>query len=217
MYKLFRKLEQGERIVIGGDPADGGTNYCAAQAYSMRHRDFPFVFHARMEATQFGHELYKMALYIKLATGEFPLIAPEKNTGGSTIYVLMQYNYPNLFRMPKSLLDPTAKDKEQGEIGFITTHTVRMMIIDELAVCLRQKGVKIYDLDTVKELMTFVVKATGKPEAANGCFDDLVMAAAIALKAAQVSPRTKSLSKEEMAAKMAAFPAIQRNDDGVPV
>lgn len=216
MYRLYRKLEQGERIVIAGDPADGGTNYCAGQSYSLRHRDFPFVFHARMEATQFGHELYKMGLYVKMATGEWPLVAVEKNTGGSTIYVLMEYNYPNLFRMPKNLLDPTAKDKEQGEIGWETTKTTRMLIVDGLAMALRQHGVKIYDLATVKELMTFVVKYSGKPEAANGCFDDLVMSMAIALKVAEISPKTRVLSKEQMAAKMAAFPQIERNPDGTP-
>lgn len=216
MFKLYRPIEQGEKFVIGADPADGGTNYCAAQAYSLRHRDFPFVFHARMEATQFGHELYKMGLYMKIATGEFPLLAVEKNTGGSTIYVLMQYNYPNLFRMPKSLLDPTGKDKEQGEIGFQTNVTTRMMIVDGLAMALRQRAIKIYDLDTVKELMTFVVKASGKPEAANGCFDDLVMSKAIALKAAEVSPKTRVSTKEEMLAKIRAFPEINRNDDGTP-
>lgn len=210
MYKLFRPLEQGERIVIGADPADGGTNFCAGQAYSIRHRDYPFVLHARMEATQFGHELYKMALYIKKATGEWPLIAPERNTGLGTIYVLQEYNYPNIFRMPT--MGDAIKQDEDNKLGWLTNHTTRMLIVDGLALALRQKAVKIYDLDTVKELMTFVVRHSGKPEAANGAFDDLVIAAAIALKVAEISPKTRVSTKEEMAAKMAAFPQIQRDE-----
>ena len=208
-YKLFRPLEAGEKIVIGGDPADGGRDYCAAQAYSLRHRDFAMVFHARMEATQFGHELYKMGLYIKKMTQEAPLIAPERNTGMGTIYVLQEYNYPNLFRMPT--LGDAITNEEDNKIGWMTNHTTRMLAIDSLAVALRQKAIKIYDIDTVKELMTFVVGPNGKPQAANGAYDDLVMSMAIALKAAEMSPKVRVTTREEMAAKMALFPQIQRD------
>jgi hypothetical protein len=60
--------------------------------------------------------------------------------------------------------------------------------------------------------MTFVVGPNGKPQAANGAYDDLVMSMAIALKAAEMSPKTRVSTKEEMAAKMAQFPAINRDD-----
>lgn len=213
MYKLFRQLEPGEKIVIGADPADGGLDYCAAQAYSLRHHDYPFVLHERMEATQFGHELYKMALFIHKMTGEWPLIAVEKNIGSATIYVLMGYNYTNMFRMPKNMLDPTAKDEEKGEIGWLTNQATRMMAVDGFALALKQHAIKIYDMLTVKECMTFVVGRKGKPEAANGSHDDLVMAAAIALKVAEISPKTKTITKEQMAAKSAQFPQQQVFDD----
>lgn len=209
MIRLYRPLEAGERIVIGADPADGGTNYCAAQAYSLRHRDVPMVFHARMESTQFGHELYKMAVYIKKVTGDWPLLAVERNTGLGTIYVLQEYNYPNLFRMPT--LGDAITQEEDNKIGWLTNQTTRTLIVDGLAMALRQRAVKIYDIDTVKELMTFVVRASGKPEAANGAYDDLVMALAIALKVAEVSPKTKTATKEEQLAKIAQFPRIERD------
>lgn len=193
-------------IVIAGDSADGGEDFCAAQAYSLRHHDYPFVFHARMEASQFGHELYKMAFYIKKMTGHLPLIAVEKNTGSATLYVLMTYNYPNLFRMPKNIFDPKKAKEESDTIGWITSTTTRMLIIDGFALALKQHAIKIYDMETVKECMTFIISPKGKPEAAKGANDDLVMAAAIALKVAEISPKTKMLTKEEMSAKIVQFP-----------
>lgn len=213
MFKLFRKIEAGEKFVIGADPADGGEDYCAAQAYSLRHHDYPFILHARMEATQFGHELYKMAYYLNKLTKELPVIAVEKNTGSATLYVLMQYNYPNLFRMPKNIFDPKKNQEESDTIGWITSSTTRMLIIDGFALALKQHAVKIYDVETIKECMTFVISTKGRPEAARGSHDDLVLAAAIALKVAEISPKTKTLTKQEMSAKIAQFPRQNLFDD----
>ena len=217
MFKLFRKLEHGEMIVIAGDPADGGDDYCAGQAYSLRHHDYPFVFHAKMEASQFGHELYKMACYIKNQTGSWPLIAVEKNVGSATLYVLMTYNYPNLFRMPKNIFDPKKSKEESDTIGWVTSQTTRMLIIDGFALALKQRAIKIYCIETVKECMTFIIGPKGKPQAAKGSNDDLVIAAAIALKVAEISPKTKTINKSEVSAKIAQFPKQDLFDDsGVP-
>jgi hypothetical protein len=201
MFKLFRKLEAGERIIIAGDPADGGNDPCAAQAYSLRHHDYPFVFNA------------KMACYIKKMTGEFPMIAVEKNTGSATLYVLMTYNYPNLFRMPKNIFDPKKAKEESDTIGWVTSSTTRMLIVDGFALALKQHAIKIYDIETVKQCMTFIINPKGKPQAANGSHDDLVIAAAIALKVAEISPKTKTLTKEELNAKIAQFPRQDLFDD----
>lgn len=209
MFRLYRQLEHGEKIVIGGDPSEGGNDYSAAQCYSLKHRDFPMVMHGRMEATQFGHELYKLAIYIKKVTGEWPLIAIERSMGLGAIYVLQEYNYPNLFRMPT--LGDAIENEEDNKIGWVTNKTTRMLAIDGLAIALRQKAVRIYDIQTVKELMTFIIGYNGKPQAANGAYDDLVMSAAIALKVAEISPKTRTTTKEEMIAKMAQFPQIQRD------
>ena len=210
MFRLYRNLEPGEKIVIGGDPSEGGNDYSAAQAYSMKHRDFPLVMHGRMEATQFGHELYKMAIYIKKMTGEWPLIAIERSMGLGAIYVLQEYNYPNLFRMPT--LGDAIENAEDNKIGWVTNKTTRMLAIDGLAIALRQRAIRIYDVQTVKELMTFIIAYNGKPQAANGAFDDLVMSAAIALKVAEISPKTKVSTKEEMLAKIRQFPQITRDE-----
>jgi phage terminase large subunit len=163
-----------------------------------------------MEATQYGHELYKMAIYIKKQTGEWPLIAVERSMGLGAIYVLQEYNYPNLFRMPT--LGDAIESEEDNKIGWVTNKTTRMLAIDGLAIALRQRAIRIYDIQSVKELMTFIIGYNGKPQAANGAYDDNVMAMAIALKVAEISPKTKVSTKEEMMAKIKAFPQIERDE-----
>lgn len=213
MFSLYRNLEPGEKIVIGGDPSGGGKDYAAGQAYSTRHRDFPMVLHGRMEAPQFGHELYKMALFIQKMTGEWPLIAVERNIGIGTIYVLQEYNYPNLFRMPKVGDSEKSVTEEEAKIGWHTNTATRIMMIDSFGMAMRQRTIKVYSMPTVKEMITFVVKPSGKAEAANGSFDDLLIAACIAYKSAEMSPKSRTQTKEQMMAKIAQFPKQDLFDD----
>jgi hypothetical protein len=179
MFKVFREPQAEELIVIGADPADAGSSYCAAHALSKKQADVFMVFHARTDSAQFGYEIYKMARYINRFTGNWPCIGVERNIGSATINVLQTLNYSNLFRMPK--LGMEVDDKEQEKIGWLTTAQTRPKMLDELGLALAQGLVRIYDEDTVKELFSFIRnQRTGRPEAAEGSDDDLVMALAIA-------------------------------------
>jgi hypothetical protein len=178
-FKLYRKPQIGEMVVIGADPADTGSDYCAAHALSKKSADQVMVFHERTDSSQFGHELFKMAKYIHKETGEYPIIAVERNTGMATISALQLYNYPKLYRMKRL---GTIKEGVEERIGFSTNVATRPMILDGLALALKQKAIRVYDSETVRELMSFIKNATtGKPEAATGSHDDLLMSLAIAL------------------------------------
>ena len=54
-------------------------------------------------------------------------------------------------------------------------------MIDDLAALIRE-GFICPSKETIKELMSFVVKADGKAEAEEDCFDDRVISAAIAVQ-----------------------------------
>ena len=178
MFKVFRIPDEGESVVIGADPADGGSDYCAAVAKSKKQADSFMNFHARMEASQFGYELNKMASFIQQKTGKFPLIGVERNTGGATIAVLRTLNYPQLYRMES--YDSTDKKKEK-RIGWVTNTQTRPKMLDDLALSLVQRVNKIYDIEVIKELMAFIKNPrTGKPQAGPGSNDDYVIAEAIA-------------------------------------
>lgn len=210
MFKLYREPEDDEVCIIGADPADGGSDYCAAVAKSKKHGDSFMVFHNRMESSQFGYELHKMAKFIQKLTGHEPMIGVERNTGGATIATLQLVNYPNLFRMPK--LGVTYMDEEEsGKIGWITNSYTRPKMLDDLALAMRQKATIIYDEGTMREMMRFIRNArSGKPEAAPGAKDDKVIAEAICWQLYLLAPTP---SRESLRSKIHQFPKQDLFDD----
>ena len=179
MVKVFRQLEGGEQIVAGADPGEG-VSYCAGVYISRQHNDIPLVYHARVESPQFGYELNNIGLYVRKKTGHVPLLAVERNIGQATISKLLDLGYPihRLYRQ-KSFDRVTQKTEER--VGFVTTRSNRRKMLDELALKIRQKGLKVYDEAILSEMLTFIIhERTNEPRPESGTFSDLIMAAAIA-------------------------------------
>lgn len=184
MIYLFRKPEQGEQIVIGVDPAEGG-DYSTWVALSKKYNDVIMASQSKEESSQLGHCLNHVSKWFQRQTDSYPCLAVERNLGMATIAILKELNTPNLFRMPESFVK---EETEEGEkYGWVTTVTSRPKLLDDLALALRQKSIKIPDERIVSELFTFVRnKKTGKPEADTGNHDDLVFALGIALQVLQI-------------------------------
>ena len=179
MFKLFRDPKKGEKTVIAADPADEGSSYCAAVAKSKKHNDSFLIFHGRLNSAEFGHELHKMALFVKKRTEYWPLIGVERNVGAATIYVLQELYYPALYR--QVVFNPATQSEEKKKIGWVTNMESRRRMLDDLTLSLKQGINKIYDVETVREMMRFIRNPrTGKPQAAKGANDDLIIAEAIA-------------------------------------
>lgn len=186
MFKLYRLPTTGEATIIGADPADGGSDYCAAVAKSRKHADTFLVYHNRTTSAQFGYELVKMAQFIFNHTGIKPIIAVERNVGMATLTILQQQNYPYLFRMPKLGVHRLEDDEK---IGWMTNTQTRPKMLDELSLSLTQQVNKIPDKETIREMLSFIRNpTTGKPEASGSAKDDLVMAEAIAWQVYQLAP-----------------------------
>lgn len=189
-FRLYRNPSPNEFFVCGADPAEG-NDYCAAQFVSKGTQEVILTFQARMESSQFGYELYKGAKFIYNATGNWPTIGVERNTGQATIARLLDLNYPALYHHTDTTRDQASTDKR---IGWPTNTATRPMMLDDLALALRQGLIHIYDRPTLKELRSFIRHPkTGKPEAEVGAHDDLVMSLAIAWQLYQRVPTpTKS-------------------------
>ena len=71
-------------------------------------------------------------------------------------------------------------DKTELVAGFETTPKTKPIIIGELVSLMRDDPSIEVDIETLKEMTTFVKKDNGKQEAIDGAHDDLVMAKAIA-------------------------------------
>jgi len=189
MYKLFREPQFEEDTVISADPADGGSDFCAAVVKSRKHRDTVMNYHGHAESGQFGHELYRLAKFIQRRTNIWPTIGVERNTGMATIYVLQELNYPRLFRMPTNLAE--SDQPMEKKIGWVTNQATRAKMLDDLSLTLRQRTNKIPDEETILEMLGFIRNPrSGKPEAMPGKHDDLVIAEAIAEQLLQFTPAT---------------------------
>ena len=177
--KIYRQLEGDESLCGGGDPGEG-VSYCAGVYISRRHKDIPLVYHARIESPQFGEELMKIGLYVKRKTGNFPLLAVERNIGQATIAKLLDLGYPTEMLYRQKTFDRVNKKVEE-RIGFVTTSANRRKMLDELALAVRKKELKIYDEQIISEMLTFVInERTNEPRPESGTFSDLIMATAIA-------------------------------------
>lgn len=172
-FRIYRELDQEEQLMIFADPAES-RDYCAAVAVSKKHSDMPLVFNERIESSQFGYELQKIAKYIQYRTHQWPNIAVERNMGQATIHVLHTLNYPNLYRMP---VFDSFTYKESEKIGWLTTEATRRKMLDDFALAIRQKSVRVYDKEIYDQMLGFIVRE-GKPQAERGKHDDLVIAAA---------------------------------------
>lgn len=189
---IYRELQMGEQIVIFADPADS-NDYCAAVACSKKYYDFPIVFNAVMESSQFGYELNSFAKYVFNKTGMWPKLAVERNTGQATIFVLKNLNYPDLFRMVD--FASAGGSYEKGQIGWITTGHIsggelqgtRRKMLDDLALAIKQGQIKIFDPVQIKQLKSFVI-IKGRAQARSNKKDDLVMATAGAWQVQLLTP-----------------------------
>ncbi len=178
MIKLYRQIELAEEIVIGADPGEG-VSWCAGVAISKNYLDTPLIFHGNIESPQFGIELYKIGLYIKTKTGQFPLLAIERNTGAATIEKVRNLGYPMDKLYKQQLFDKVSKTRVD-RIGWVTSASNRRKMLDELAMSIRKKEIDIYDKDIVSELLTFIIdRRTNEPRHEKGRFSDLIMAGAI--------------------------------------
>lgn len=188
MINLYREPIQGEQIVIGADPAEGGDNSTFV-CISKTTADVVMIGKSKEESSQLGHSLNHIGKWFQKLTGNFPIIAVERNTGSACIYVLKELNTPGLFKMPVSFTATVEKD--QDNYGWVTSSATRPKMLDDLALAIRQKAIKIHSKEIVDELFTFIrhIK-TGKAQSDVGCHDDLVMALAIAWQVYQTHSGT---------------------------
>lgn len=190
--RLYRQLQANEQLVVFADPAES-HDYCAAVAISKKFYDCPIVFNMVMESSQFGYELYYLCKYIYNQTSIWPKLAVERNVGQATIYVLKELNYPDLFRMVDFSASST---QERGGIGWVTSGGMsggqitgtRRKMLDDLAVAVRQRMIKMYDEEQIRQLMAFMIGKGGRAEAKRNEHDDITMATAGAWQVQMLTP-----------------------------
>lgn len=169
--------------VIGGDTAGKGADYFAAKVIdNINGRTVATLHKQRMDEDVYAEQLYCLGKYYNDA-----LIGVETNYSRHPVRTLQRFGYTNMFRRQR--VDKVT-DTVEDVFGFETTVRTKPIIIGELVELMREDPTIEVDVETLKEMTTFVKKDNGKQEAIDGSHDDLVMSKAIAHFVA--SQQTKS-------------------------
>lgn len=195
-WRQYRTIEKSEFILCSVDTAAGGGDYTAAQFLSKTKIDVPIVFQSKTTTSDFIPELVRVLEKIFDITGIKPVVSLERNNGGAfLIDRLAGLNYAGkyeLFKMPKF---GNVNEQEETIFGWGTNSATRPKMLQELKDAVDKKLFRIYDKQTINEMLSFVVVQTSsswKAQAEIGAHDDLVMALAIVWQMYQICEPAKS-------------------------
>lgn len=163
--------------VLGGDTAGEGSDYFTGHVLDRQGGQMAVLRH------QMDEDLYAKQIYC-LGVTYRSLIALETNFSSFPNHELQRLNYQYLY--VRTQYD-VMKDTYVKRFGFQTTSRSRPEILANLKQTFREDLGLIKDEDTLKEALTFVT-INGKPQAAEGQHDDLIMGLAIAYEALKQIP-----------------------------
>ena len=190
-WKQYREINKGEFLLFSIDTAAGGGDFTACQVISKTKIDVPLVFHSKTTTSDFINELVRVLELVFSTTGVRPVVALERNNGGSFLVdrlsaLNFKGNY-ELFKMPK--FGNINDELEETVYGWNMNSATRPKCLQELKDCIDKNLLKIYDKETIGELLSFVVmqsSSSWKAQAESGAHDDLVMALAITWQMYQI-------------------------------
>lgn len=185
-YREWYPPSSDESYVIGVDVAEGLSygDYSCAQVLDSRGNQVA-CWHGHIDPYEWGGMVSNLG---KRFNGAY-VIVERNNHGLTTLRRLQELNYPSLF--VESSVDGAYGDKITKRGGFLTTSKTKPLIIDNLAALLRQRDSGIADMNLIKELRTYVIDEKGATNAQSGCYDDRVMAFAVALHGLASMPRPR--------------------------
>lgn len=172
---VYKDLDPNDVYTIGADVAIGVRNgdYSVA-AVLNGDKELVAVWRGHIHPDAFASVLAALGLYYNTA-----LIAPERNAHGllTCVRLYKDLQYPNVFL---DVTEGQVADRDSLNIGFLTNVKTKPLVIDRLRAAVRDEKIVINDQTTLKEMLTYIVTESGSMEAEEGCFDDCIMAVAIA-------------------------------------
>jgi hypothetical protein len=181
MYKQFREIKHGEFFVVGVDGSQGGADYGAIAFLSKTHIDVPLVYHSRGVSAHLTATLFPVLERIYDVTGVRPVVAYEANAGGaSEMERLAILNRLNKYKLYEMKTIGRIESDTTGKYGYSTNTATRPILLGDWKQAIDGGLVRLYDKDTIREHLSFVIKPNGKPEAEQNAHDDLIFAHAIA-------------------------------------
>jgi len=180
--EIFKMPEGGKRYVIGADAAEGleKGDWSAGVPLDIENLDQVALLRGKIPPDIFGKELSKLGYFYNHA-----FIGVEaKQYGWAVLNELVNLNYRKLYH--RKTWDER-KRKKTKKLGWLTTEKTRPIMIDTLRKIIREKEIGIRSKTIISECSTFV-NNNGKLQASSGCYDDTVIATAIALMIRKYNP-----------------------------
>ena len=186
--RIWKRPQDGHRYVIGIDTSQGlaDGDYSSMQVVDHKTLEIVAEWHGHIEPYLLGREAAYLGRFYNLA-----LLVPEaNNTGISTIDELRRMHYARIYRRR------TGPEKVENvaipSYGFYTSRSSKALLIDALAEYINnfvgEKWHKVRNKLLLDECMTYVYDDKGSANAQLGCYDDRVIAAALALLAIKERP-----------------------------
>lgn len=184
VLKVWEMPEPGKQYVIGADVAEGliRRDYSTAIVLDRSSMCQVAEWHGHIDPDLFGVELYKIGRFYNMAF----LGVEFNNHGLTTLTTLINGHslyktepYRNLYF--KEVLDEQSQRKTK-KFGWKTDLKSKPLMIDDLGKAIRERLIGLVSKDLIDECLTYVVLEDGKTGGQGGCFDDRVIACAIAIQ-----------------------------------
>lgn len=122
----------------------------------------------------------------------------ERNRGEAVLYIVGQIGYPRVYwhEETQTLQQRTAGNGGSKRLGFPLTEQTRIGLIEDVAQVIADRSLQSDDLIWWRECQSFVYNDQGRPEAADGAHDDIVMAMAGAVRMSR-QPGAQSVRASE--------------------
>lgn len=187
--------QPGHRYAVGADVAEGLEHGDYSDAVVI-DRDT-----GRQVAEWWGHidpDLFgEQCVYLAAWYNNAWLGIEVNNHGLSANKAAARKGYRRLF-LRETKLDHMDYDIEPTDkLGWRTDTVTRPIMCDDLAQAIRTEALHPTSPGLVSEMWTFIRDKAGKPRAREGCYDDRVIAAAIAIQMHQRCPLPPILTEKD--------------------
>lgn len=182
--QIFGNAIKHHRYLIGADVASGkpsaegseDLDYSTAWVIDEETGEQVAAYRKRLLPEDFAWDLAELGHRYNDA-----LIAVERNMEGGTVILTLEVmcQYTNLYKHKEWWKKDAEWKNTRYIVGFPTTPKTRPIAINRLRYFMMESPELIYDRRFFEEALTFVRDKNGKPAAAEGTHDDVILAGSI--------------------------------------
>jgi len=177
---IWEQPDYTRSYLIAADVARGdGSDYSAFHVIDVESANQVAEYKGQLSTKDFGNLLVAVGTEYNDAL----VVVENANVGWATLQQIIERGYKNLYYTPKDNGLDSDKflsrgydltDKTDMVAGFTNSHKVRPLTISKMELYIREKSCIIRSKRLLDELFVFIYR-NGRPEAASGYHDDLVM------------------------------------------